>query len=358
MVVYILDSNFDVIDCIEDYISLIWTTRYSKRGDFEIMVKASRENVQKLRKGRYLVREYDINGTYRENVMIVQNVQIQTDVENGDNFIVSGYDLKDIIHRRVIMGQTIFNNSPVRTAIYSLLSNHLISPVDTNRTVSDFVFDLTPSIGSDVYMTSQVTGDNLGDYIEELLEKNGYGYKVYVESGVMYMTLTEGTDRSTEQSINPFVVFSEGFDNLLSTDYSENMNDYANAAYVAGEGEGFERRILPVGNAQGLDRHEIWVDARDISSNEGEISDTEYNNMLTNRGNEYLSEHGITTLFDGNVNNNVNYQYGVDYFLGDIVQVITEYGISLPARITEIIESDDTTGSMMLPTFEYKGGMQ
>ena len=45
MNVYVLNRSFQTVALIDDYISLIWTQRYNKRGDFEIMVKASRENL-------------------------------------------------------------------------------------------------------------------------------------------------------------------------------------------------------------------------------------------------------------------------------------------------------------------------
>lgn len=40
-----------------------------------------------------------------------------------------------------------------------------------------------------------------------------------------------------------------------------------------------------------------------------------------------------------------------DYFLGDVVQVINEYGISAAPRIVEIIESEDENGKSTVPTF-------
>lgn len=350
MNVYLLDSQFNIIDIIDQYVSLIWTTRYFKRGDFELMVKASKKMVEKLQLGRYLVREKDIDGIAKKNVMVIQNIQIQTDVESGDNLIVSGYDLKDIVHRRVIPLQTMYIRDRIDEVVKALI-DHNITFAETGRNIPTFSFRYT--VGSDL-VTIQVTGDNLGDYIEELLEKYGYGYEVSTSGIYMHFELRQGQDHSLGTS-NP-VIFSESFDNLLSTDYTVDTREYANVAYVGGEGEGSNRKIITTGSGTGIDRREIFVDARDISSNEGEISTENYNSMLATRGQEALTEHSTTTLFDGNVNNTVNYKLGVDYNLGDIVQVVTSYGISLPARITEIIESDDVNGSLILPTFSYEGG--
>jgi hypothetical protein len=355
MDVYVLNRDYEVVYCIDNYISLIWTQRYAKRGDFELMVKASAEMVARLRKGFYLVRDEDVVGAF-DSVMIIQNITIQTDVENGDNLIVSGYDLKDFVHRRVIKEQTIFTNKTIKQIVSSLLDDNIIN-AEAARVIPHFNFDDTSDVGSTETLTAQVTGDNLGDYIEELLDKYGYGYIVYLDDGEIYFRLVAGEDRSMEQSANTYVIFSESFDNLLSTNYVEEMRDYGNLAYVAGEGEGADRRIKSIGSGSGIDRYELFVDARDISSNDGAIGDTEYNEMLDARGSEALAEHSVTTTFDGNVNNTVNFVLGRDYYIGDIVQVVTDYGISLPARITEIIESDDINGSVMIPTFEYKGGM-
>lgn len=355
MDLYILNRQFDVVDCIDSYVSLIWTVRYSRRGDFELMVKATPEMVARLQKGFYVVRDEDATGAF-DSVMIIQNIVVQSDVTEGDNLIVSGYDLKDFLHRRVIDSQTVFSNRPLKNVVSSLLMYNITSPTDGRRLIEDFYFDDSSTVGASDNVTLQVTGDNLGDYIEELLEKFGYGYTVFLDDGKIYVRLLNGTDRSRSQSANQYVIFSEGFDNLLSSNYSEDMREFANAAYVAGEGEGSERKIKEIGNASGVDRYEIFVDARDISSNDGEITATEYNKMLVSRGEETLAEHAITTMFDGNVNNTVNFILGVDYFLGDIVQIETDYGIALPARITEIIEADDVNGKSLIPTFEYKGG--
>lgn len=355
MNVYVMDHNFTIQYVIDNYISLIWTQRYNQRGDFEIMVKASKENLAILQKGFYLIREKDM-GSAVPSVMIVQNITVQTDVENGDNLIVSGHDAKDIIHRRVINAQTVFNNQSLKSIVQSLLTTHIIS-ASGDRKISCFAFDGTPSIGATDMITVQITGDNLGEYIEELLSKYGYGYEVYYHEACFYFRLTDGVDRSMEQNINQYVIFSENFDNLLSSSYQEDMSDFASFAYVAGEGEGSDRKIRGIGSGAGLDRYELWVDARDISSNDGEITTSEYNSMLDARGGESLAEHSTTVYFEGNVNDTVNYTLGVDYKLGDIVQVVTDYGISLPARIAEIIESDDINGEQMIPTFEYKGGL-
>jgi hypothetical protein len=111
--------------------------------------------------------------------------------------------------------------------------------------------------------------------------------------------------------------------------------------------------MVSVGTAAGLSRRELFVDARDVSTNDGEIGASEYNAMLAERGNEKLAEHIVTTAFSGQVEPAMNYKYKEDYFLGDIVQIETEYGVTAAQRITEMIECEDENGLSIIPTFEH-----
>lgn len=83
------------------------------------------------------------------------------------------------------------------------------------------------------------------------------------------------------------------------------------------------------------------------------LRDVIYSIYLLNRGYEKLTEYGSTTSFEGTIEPNVTFEYKKDYFLGDLVTVENEYGISVSARIVEVIEIDDDTGYRIQPKFEY-----
>ena len=48
------------------------------------------------------------------------------------------------------------------------------------------------------------------------------------------------------------------------------------------------------------------------------------------------------------------YKYKQDYDVGDIVTIKNEYGIIADVRITEVTESEDSTGFSVIPTFEQE----
>lgn len=348
MDIYILDDSFRPIAVIDSYISAIWTTRYFAEGEFEIYLGATEEIVSLLHPGAYVVREDDIAGAAEfHNVMIVENIEIQTDVENGDNLIVTGYDLKSILRRRVVANQTNLSGT-AEAGIRRLITENLISPTDSDRAVENFTLGTDGTITA-ANLTRQITGDNLAEIVSELCQAFGYGYDVYIDSGDFVFRLFEGTDRTAS------VFFSPEFDNLITSDYIANRDNLATAAIVAGEGEGTARRKVTVGTATGLSRREVWVDSRNTSSNGGTITDEEYTDMLTAEGEEVLKGMSVVATFSGEVVDGV-FTFGVDYFLGDEVTVANAYGITGQTRIVEMIDTIDENGRTIIPTFAEMEG--
>ena len=46
-----------------------------------------------------------------------------------------------------------------------------------------------------------------------------------------------------------------------------------------------------------------------------------------------------------------SFQIDRDFFLGDLVEIVDEYGHEMTPRVTEVIESQDETGYTCIPTF-------
>jgi len=65
-----------------------------------------------------------------------------------------------------------------------------------------------------------------------------------------------------------------------------------------------------------------------------------------------MAEYVTVTSFTGEIITGLSYEYKKDYNLGDIINIVNEYGISINARISEILENQDENGYTMEPTFE------
>lgn len=336
---------------IDSYESFIWTDRFHKHGDFELYTSVTKELLANIKQ------EYYVQNRESEHVMIIEKILIKSDAESGNRITVSGRSLESILDRRIVWKRTVLNGN-LQNGIKRLLDENVISPSDPNRKIDNFVFE--PSTDSTIVKLSiraQYTGDNLYDVIEKICCDNGIGFKITLNDQRQFVfKLYAGIDRSYKQIENPYVVFSPNFDNIINSNYVESKMALKNVVLVGGEGDGNDRKFAEIGTASGLDRREMFVDARDISSdpnNDGTaISDEEYDAQLQQRGYEEMEEYAEVNSFEGAIDTTTMYRYGEDFFIGDIVQIADDYGHESRVRILEIVMAEDVQGISIYPTFE------
>lgn len=349
MNLYVLDKTFKAIAVIDQYKSLIWTDRYDQPGDFELDLPAGAALFRYIQVDNYIWQNKS------DHLMVIEDISIDTDVEDGNYIKVTGRSLESILDRRIVWGQANLKGA-LQTQLKLLFTANLIAPTDADRKIDNFLFEES----SDETITAltvdtQFTGEGLDEVTNVLCQSSGIGYQILLDEQKRFVfSLYSGADRSYNQTANPYVVFSPKFENIINSNYYYSKAACKNVTLVAGEGEGSDRRTLSVGTASGLERRELFTDARDISSTteDGALTTAEYNALLTARGNEKLAENTPAVAFEGEVETAKLFQYGRDFYMGDIVQITNEYGIEGAARIVEIVMSDDETGFTIYPTFE------
>ena len=129
-------------------------------------------------------------------------------------------------------------------------------------------------------------------------------------------------------------------------------------ALIGGEGEGKDRVLTEINNnVSGLDRLEIFVDARDLKkeSNDNTLTEEEYLKILQQRGKEKLYQNLSTNTFEGTINLLSNNSYKRDFELGDIVTILDrKWNITINTRITEIEEVYENGGKSINVIFGNK----
>lgn len=537
--VYILDSDFQTLGVIDEFISCIWTERYSKAGDFEIVCPVNDNTTALLyRSADDLVDRYAMirdSNTY----MVIENVLLTTDAEDGDKYTVTGRSIESLLDRRVIWERYVSENITISSVISALVTRNVTNPSDSER-----VLDIFRPNGSWFVASSRSAekrmkiadyyGDNLYDVITSLCEAYHIGFRaVPMDGGKFQLQIYDGKDRTYDQLERPYVVFSGKYDSLLSSrwqkntaglknyilvrgdaDYDPVFNDgdallkstaernaqtysgaYQEAQSLSAEIKEMEQQLFdlnarlaklynipdnaanqnereslehqieqlsyyiglrktaltnaendynkwrywndlqkklgdpnkqkmmlcsPVKKVTGLARREMWVDdATELEKDEktvkleerndflrseieriwqeyysdvdpatgmpmtgrleqvkaetaamkGEIARNErtlegyykatlddYYSHLSKTGRLAMAEHSVTTSFDGDVASNVQYLYGRDYFLGDLVQIRNDYGMEAVTRVTEVMRSRDEAGDYVIPTFVSDGG--
>ena len=497
MNLFVLNQDFDVLAIVDTYKSLIWTDRFKECGDFELVKSMDLELLQYIKQDNYLWRNDS------EHVMIIEKLLIKSDAETGSEITVTGRSLESILDRRIVWGLKILSGN-FQDEIEALLNENVISPSKPERKIENFVFEKStdPTI-TDLRIEAQYTGDNLYDIITAACADRGVGFKITLNAQKQFVfKLYTGDDRSYDQTVLPYVIFSPNFDNIINSNYMESRSALKNVTLVGGEGEGPARRYTAVGNIGGLSRREIFTDARDLSSDidedfseefkftqyskqvfnnssktfvtdanfnscmvdvsayagrtisidipkyniktgtktdpeteetvdvggrspyatilvdsskkyistlqaweaydddpetvnkgnltayeiklpddaqyiytsmfsqtaidngvfSGELEDFEcsvirlsndaYISLMRQRGRETINENKEIMSFEGEADTTMMFQYGKDFFTGDIVQVADEFGHEVTARVTEVITSEDESGYTTYPTFE------
>lgn len=359
MIFEILDKNFQSVSIVDTYESAIWSDRYGGFGDFELYVPADSEVLAK-----YPI-DYYLRYSGSRHLMVIEKVELKTDAEDGDHFIITGRSMESFLYRRVIWKQTDIDGN-LQDGVERLLNENLIKPSDGARKVAGITFQKS----NDPMVTKwnsdhQFTGDSLYDAIHTMCSEHDIGFELIPDvdkSGDAIFRLYYGVNRSYDQVDHPYISFSPGEDNLVSSDYIRDYTDKANFAYIGGEGEGDQRRFQTVKlkdeDSNKWNRREIFVDARGISSKNGdqEIPADQYNAKLVTEGKKKLKENNKLETFDAEVSPAKNNVYGVDYDIGDIVSFEDKYGILAKARITEYVRNQDKNGYREYPTLKALDG--
>ena len=348
----VLGPSLEPIHIIDEFESLIWTERYFESGDFELYTPYNSDIFRILSKDTYVWLDD------ARSLMIVEDREITTDIETGIHMKIVGRSLTTILNRRIVWNRAVLSGD-FQKGIRDLLNDNAITPTDPARVIPGLIFQATtdPEI-TPLAVDAQYVGDNLYDVILSLCSEQNVGFKITpTEAGELIFSLYMGVNRSYNQTVNSYVTFSPEFDNFLHSEYKESTTNFRNVALVGGEGVDAAQIFSVVGTSEGLNRREVYVDAKDITSAPAVETDPvmtpeEYIAQLQHRGEEELSKYFESTSITGEADTTANFKYGVDYIKGDILQLENEFGMTFSAQVTEMIFSQDPSKKTAVPTFK------
>lgn len=341
------DTSFEPIGQINEHTSLIWPDKYNGYTQFELNAPVNQENKTLIKKGNVI-------WCGGNNAARIENILVETKSNGQKVFKVKGRTLEMLLTTRIIWGTYSCVNKKTSTAMYEIVNNNCVNPVDVKRKIPFLECADDDLVGNDV--SFQRTGGEVYDSVQSLAVDSDLGFCILfrpAEKKLIFKVL-KGTDRTimpTSGDGSSVVIFSTDLEDILSSSYYTNDQDVKNVAFVAGEGTASERNNLVSGDdtSSGFLRRELYVDARDLQSeitddegNTTTIPFDEYRSMLVTRGKEKLSERQVVETFEAKirVTGETQYKYGVDYFKGDKVHVYdSDLDVLVAAAVSEIIES-------------------
>ena len=200
------------------------------------------------------------------------------------------------------------------------------------------------------YITCQLRGENLGEWVASTCTDEHFGWNMELSSSSISYNMAVGTDRHNT------VIFSPDMDNLINSEYLKDKSIYKNAALIAGEGEGIYQKVANVGTSTGINRFEAFLTPTEITSNDGTISDQKYAKMLQQYGKSELAKLKRIVSFNGEIDTEGVFKIDEDFYLGDIVSIKNDQGITGTVKLIEVIYSDDESGARTTGTFEEMEG--
>ena len=358
MEVYVLDDQLRRITVIDRYESCIWTERYSASGDFQLVIHSTQQSRGQLPKGTRLA----INGSTR--VMTVENVENKDDSEGRSLLTVTGRsleatELETRAARRNMNGTdsdpnfVLATNTPVN--VLNSLFNYIMvtGALDVADKLpfytSGNLYPANTIAAPDQPVTLSFPPMSLYQAIKETCEAYGLGFRLYrgPDTSKLYFNIYTGDDRTSTQTTLPAVIFSPDLENLTNASEFSSIEAYKNVALVVAKfGSGWVYADDIAATATGFDRKVVIIDASDIDTPAGAALDEE----IQQRGKEELSKYKAIQAIDGELPANSKYRYGVDYQLGDLVEMRNDDGLTNRMRVTEQIFVDDAQGERSYPT--------
>lgn len=382
MDLYTLTDTFLAKDVVDQFVSAIWTERYSSAGDVQIVAPATPENIAKLAEGTFLA----LRGS--KEVMQLDTMSIENKL-----ITVTGASLVEFLDERMAWFRNPATSPPADERIADLTREDMDPGEFIAYLVNAMVIDSTDFTGTfapanlmwddDVipYLElgavdtsgapkklTAVTGP-LYQAIQQIAEKENLGISLYLEDAdpvtgyTLKFTVYRGKDHTSDQSTNELIRLVPELDSLSNVKEVRSISNHKNVCYVYYQGivtthyedplhipEGFNRRVLitdpdkePVGHKE----------TRDFRFGYGTITVVGPEDIAAFReqnARDALANHNYIRAIDGETNPQNDYKYGVHYGLGDIIELEGLTGTISKARITEFIRSHDQTGQKEYPT--------
>jgi hypothetical protein len=336
----ILSPALELLGEVDNYLSLTFYRSYHSPGEFQLVTNRKVQNADQLEINRLIMLGADPLKTG-----IIRHKEIKAGERGEEMLTIKGYELGVILSQRITI-PPVGQAHDILEANAETVMKHYVRRNCLQIPGMEFLF---LAIGDDqqrgINLKWQTRYKNLADELEQISTLTGLGWHIYPDFNARkwVFDIYNRRDFSASQQINPPVIFSPEFDNVKSQEFIDGLIGHGNYAIVAGRDEGANREIMMLGSdATGLDRHVIFVDARDVK----DTAD------LPAKGEAKLAEHQRVISFQAEVLAAGPFKYQQDWDVGDVVTVQNkDWSITMDTRITEVQEIHEASGFKLNVTF-------
>ncbi|MHA3997699.1 siphovirus ReqiPepy6 Gp37-like family protein [Lactococcus cremoris] len=356
--------NFKSAGILDVFESLTVNWRYYTYSQFSLKILL--EDVQKIifNNSEEIQRRKDILFSLfiSDNILNINDVyfyidRVVCDDSTKGEVVISGKSLRAKSLKRIVY-RIYHQTKKPEQIIYDHLNNEVVNPSQASRKIQ-YLSITSPGTLSTSTVDYQNSYGVVCDEVDALCSTYDIGIRetaTNLQNPHNKLEIVKGKD------LSDVVEFNVDFDNLLSESYESSNFDEATMAWVFGEGEGTARMNVKLNdNLAGLEREEIYVDARDIqkqtqngSGKDITLTDSQYKAALTSRGIEKLAEQEEVLTINGDIDLESNlFVYGKDYQIGDRVRFTSKlFNLTKTSVLAGINETWDSTGHHMSPLWD------
>lgn len=336
----VLDQEFMPIYPISKFSAFIWVTSYYEAGEVQLELPWEPETYANLKVGYYLY----LRGETELGVIETIGLTFDAADKSLRKIVVKGKTLSYLLARRIIWDSWGSDEEQdLQEMILGLVDTQIVNPSDENRKISFFKTKVNEEFPS-IMVTYSGKGENLYETVQETCETELVGFKATFDNvaNEVEFSLYKGVDRSYDQEENPPVIFSSSFENIGATRYALDTTEYKSIALVVGGNDGGSSAEMVVGfmDVTGVERREMYIKSSETSQA-----------LIESEAKEKLAKVNQLQTVDAEFDANKQFKYGKDFFVGDIVQLVTDFGLDAKALITNFCRSWSEDGYEEIPTF-------
>ena len=318
-----VNFQFELQAIIDDFLEVSFQHSLYEAGDFTISINYNIPNALLFQRGMFV--QFG-NNPYAFGEITKISDNIDESGKGGQLRTIIGKDARYIFKRRIIKSlnsaDTWSMTDKGELCLRNLIKDQCGSNAEAKRQlpITNTIPTSANAIGNEYSVSEAYT--NLYDVLVTIATQSEIGWRVKFESGLI-LEVYQGND------ISDSVQFSTDFDSLRNGEFTDSSDNYINAVYVGGKGQGEYRDIYEgessINNEspEGLERFECW-DNQNAMTSEAEY-ETEALSLL--------SQYGQTVNVDGNGLAKSPYIFGEAYNVGDIITI----GFSGKKAIAQIL---------------------
>lgn len=359
MELYVLDSQLRRVAVIDRFESFIWTDRFIPTGDFQLVLHSTPEL-------RALLTEGTRVATNESTAVMEIETVLDDDTSEGRSVLtVSGRSLELVFHDRVARTNLSGLDASPRWAltgtpgnvVRQIFKNICVDGMVTPNDILPFITEgnIFPSDTIDEpteIISLELEPDTLYNAFVNICDTYSLGFALARNQDLsqLHFIVYAGSDRTSLQTDLSPAIFSPELESLTNSTELVSTENYKNVAYV------YSPTMSVIvyadgtpSSVKGFERKVLMLKVDDVKPNDSETG-LSTKQILVKRGKDELLKYKRISAFDGEIPKS-GYKYGVDYRLGDIVEMQKDNGATVKyMRVTEQIFVSDAEGDRSYPT--------